>query len=155
MDKLLLRKSANGNGVFSNAKFRKGEIILELHGRLMNKKQFSNSKINYKYGMQIGKDLFIGPDGEIDDFINHSCNPNAWVMVGGKRAFLIALKDIGKGREIRFDYSLMSTDYKEKWDCDCKSKICRRKIGAFKDLPEKVKNKYTELGIVPRYNIGR
>ena len=104
--------------------------------------------------MQVGKDLFLFSTKikNIDNFINHSCNPNAYVYIKNPaQVFLVALKNIKMGQEITFDYS--TTMYNDKWiaKCNCKSKLCRGVIKEFKYLPLKIKKKYYKKSILPKY----
>ena len=42
----------------------------------------------------------MGPSGEVDDFFNHSCDPNAGLKITATKAVLVAIKDIPPGQEI-------------------------------------------------------
>lgn len=60
-------------------------------------------------------------------FVNHSCDSNLWMS----DAFtLIARRDIKPGEEITADYALWEADenWKSRWECRCKSPLCRYKI---------------------------
>ncbi len=152
MDSLILKKTRNGKGVFANKNFKKYEQIIQFHGKLLTYEQFPAHYTKMEdYCVQIGKNLYMGPSGRIDDFINHSCNPNSGPKINGKNAFLMAIKNIKKREEITWDYSTtMDEDF---WEiaCNCRSKNCRKRIGDFKYLTKKLKQKYIKLGIVPRY----
>lgn len=102
--------------------------------------------------LQVGKDLFIGPSGEIDDLINHSCEPNSAVLIENKKASLFSIKDISEGDEITYDYSLQMCDEPWTMECKCGSKNCRKLIKEYKFLPKSLKKFYLELGFVPDYN---
>jgi hypothetical protein len=103
------------------------------------------------YYLQVGDNLFLGPSGEIDDYINHSCDPNSGVVIEGKTSKLIAIETIECGEEIRFDYS--TTMYRPVlvMKCWCGSHNCREKVVDFIYLPEEVQAKYIALGVVPQY----
>lgn len=87
--------------------------------------------------IQVGKDKYLGPSGDYDDFFNHSCNPNSGIKIKGNRVILIAIKNIKKGKEITWDYS--TTMDEDEWEmcCMCKIKNCRKIIRDFKYLPKK------------------
>lgn len=151
---LILRRSKNGKGVFANKNFKKGGKIMDFHGKLLTYEQFPAHYTKMEdHCVQIGKNLYIGPSGKIDDFFNHSCNPNSGIKINGKNAVLIAIKNVKKGEEINFDYSTtMDEDFWE-IDCNCGSKNCRKRIRDFKYLNKKIQQKYIKLGIVPKYLI--
>ncbi len=151
---LILKKSTNTKGVFANKHFDKGKKIIEFKGKL-----FTYKKLPYPYNkvedhyVQISKNLYMGPSKGLDDFINHSCNPNSGLKISGKKAVLIAIKDIKSGEEICWDYSTTMNEDDWEMDCKCGSKNCRKIIRDFKHLPKLLQKKYTKLGIVPKYNI--
>lgn len=154
MKVLRLGRSSVGKSVFANKNFKKGEKIIEFKGKLFTSEQVPTpyNEVEDHY-VQIDKDLYMGPSGGLDDFFNHSCNPNSGLKVRSKRVILIAIKDIKKGEEITWDYSTTMMDDVDNWemDCMCKSKNCRKRIRDFKYLPKKIQQKYIKLGIVPRY----
>ena len=101
--------------------------------------------------VQIDKNLYMGPSGGVDDFFNHSCNPNSGLKIEGKRVILVAIKNIKKNKEIMWDYSTTMDEDDWELDCTCGSKNCRKRIRDFKYLPKEIQQKYIKLGIVPKY----
>ena len=143
----------NGKGLFAKEEIKNNSKIAEFSGKSIHWKELvkiKDMKIRNN-SVQISKSHFIISKGKIN-FVNHSCNPNAGILISGKRAILTAIKDINKDDEITFDYS--TNMYDDGWDmkCNCKSKNCRDIIKEFEELPKNVKNKYIKLGIVPNYN---
>ena len=53
---------------------------------------------------QVDEDLYMGPSGEADDYVNHSCDPNSAFLHRNGDHFLVALKPIAAGTELTFDY---------------------------------------------------
>ncbi len=152
MDTLILGQSKNGKAVFANADFKKGEGIIEFKGKLFTYKQLPTPYDEVDdYYVQIDKNLYMGPSGNLDDFFNHSCNPNSGLKIEGKRVILIATKNIKKGEEVTWDYSTTMDEDDWELDCMCKSKNCRKRIRDFKYLPKEIQQKYIKLGIVPKY----
>jgi SET domain-containing protein len=162
-EKIEVRKSKIDNlGVFAKRNIKKGEVILKFEGEIWSRKKVdkleSKNKelfeIFDKYSLQVDKDLFLFSKkiDDIDNFVNHSCNPNSYVYIKSpKEVFLIALRNLKKNEEITFDYS--TTMYNDRWTskCKCKSKICRKVIREFKYLPPKIKNKYYKKNILPKF----
>jgi hypothetical protein len=103
--------------------------------------------------LQIGPDLYIGESGQADDFVNHSCEPNAGMLIKGAEVRLIAIREITAGEQITFDYSTTMDEDDFEFDCMCGSSRCRGRIGDFKQLPAELRNGYSRLGIVPKYNL--
>ena len=83
--------------------------------------------------MQIEERFVLGSrDGRLEpaDFFNHSCEPNAGLK---GQLFLVALRDIGAGEEICFDYAMVvsesvGSDVVFTMSCNCGSARCRREI---------------------------
>ena len=100
----------------------------------------------------VGDYLYLGPSKSLDDYVNHSCDPNAALIVDDvPHVFLAALRDIEPGEEVTYDYSV--TMFNDDWEihCNCGSTICRGKIQEFMNLSPAVQNRYRALGIVPKY----
>lgn len=152
-DILTIKKSRNGKGFFIKKNISRNERVLKIAGKLItcdvddeiDEETRSNT---YRYN----KDLYLSPKGRVGNYINHSCNPNTKVEKIGKHLFIIAIKNISKGREIFFDYStLIASDDIWEMKCNCGSKKCRHKIKKFQSLPKVIKEKYISLKMVPNY----
>lgn len=152
MSDLVRRKSKiHRHGVFAKRDFRKGEFILEFRGKIYSRKDNPrgfNAKVNHY--MQVGPDAYIGPVQTVDNYVNHSCNPNARIKIESAPG-LFAIRKIKKGEEITFDYS--TTMIEEDWEirCNCGSKVCRGKIQDFRYLPKAFQKKYIQLDAVPNF----
>jgi len=149
---LIVKNTKNGRGVFANRDFKKGEIIFEFHGNFCTYEELPTpyNEVEDHY-VQIGENLYMGPSGDIDDFFNHSCDPNSGLKINDKKVFLIAIKDIKKDNEITYDYSTTMDEDDWEMDCNCGSKNCRGRIRDFKYLPPDIQKKYLDLGIIPEY----
>lgn len=101
--------------------------------------------------IQIGNNKYLGPSGQFDDYINHSCDPNTAVVLNGNWPFLISIKEIKKGDELTYDYSTTIADEWYTMNCSCHNLNCRKTIGSFERLPPEFKKKYIALGIIPEY----
>lgn len=152
MNQAILGKSKNGVGVFANKVFKKGENLFEFKGNIFSYAQlpFPYEKVKDHY-VQIDKNSYMGPSGWIDDFVNHSCNPNAGLKIENRKATLVSIKNIKTGQEITWDYSTTMDEDDWEIDCTCGSKNCRKRITDFKYLPKEVRRKYVRIGVVPQY----
>jgi SET domain-containing protein len=145
--RLAVRSGTHGRGTFTEEPIAAGERILAFSGPHLRHAQTSASTL----ALQIGPDLYVGESGGPDDFVNHSCEPNAWVRIDGTSAELRALRDIAPGEEILFDYSTTLDEDDFTMECRCGAPSCRRVVGDGKDLPAAVWERYEALGILPEY----
>lgn len=153
MNNLIKANSRHGEAVFAKSEIAKGSTLIEFKGNIFRSDEIPKiQKPEDDRYLQVGKDLYIGPSGDLDDLINHSCDPNTGLLFS-KKIILIAIKNIKKGEEITWDYSTtMDEDFWE-MDCMCEAKKCRKKIRDFKHLPADIQNYYISLGVVPEYII--
>jgi len=144
---LKLVPNSFGYGVISTVNIAAKTPVMEMTGKILT----SLDGFDPNYCLQISNNYHIGPSGSIDDEINHSCNPNCYLHIVGKRAILYTLYMIKAETEITYDYSLSSTDTYDSWkmDCRCGSFNCRKVISGFQYLSDDIKEKYKKLGIVP------
>ena len=155
-DDLILGATKRGHGVFAGRDFEKGEIISEFKGKIYSWPQGYDVPIGYKdkydpdddHFLQVDEGLYMGPSGSLDDWINHSCDPNIGVYVKGKRIFFITIRKIYRHEEITWDYSTNMDEDDWTMTCDCGASNCRKIVRDFKYLPPKTQQKYLQLGIV-------
>ncbi len=130
-----------GLSLFANRKFRNGEKISYVKGKLVDA---SNSTPE---AVQITDKKFIDTKYLVlEDFINHSCSPNTKLDI--VKRWFVAIKDIKKNEEITFNYLTTEWDMK-RWDtdfkCRCDSKNCFGQIKGFKYLSRQQKLKLKPL----------
>jgi hypothetical protein len=146
---LEIKANSLGKGVYSKISFKEGNIILKFRGKL-----HTLSEVVDKLGgpddhyLQIAKNRFLGPSGGADDYVNHSCNPNAGLFFKNNSVYLICILPINPGTEITFDYSTCVLDEGNIMECSCKEHNCRGSIAGFTALDENLRKKYIDLGIV-------
>lgn len=136
-----------GSGLFAARLIRAGETILPLHGPRYHRNDPIHDSDRGANLLQTGYRTYVllGPPAV---FANHSCDPNAGVMDSRR---LVALRDIGPGQEIRFDYSTTMDENFWTMRCRCGASTCRGTVGDFKALPRDLRRRYLELGVVPRF----
>jgi hypothetical protein len=89
-----------------------------------------------------GKIVLLGPP---DRHVNHSCDPNAYVLYEGDRSFLVARRDIAVGQEITCDYNINITGGTA-WPCHCGTARCTgTTVGDFFRLPVDIQREYRPL----------
>lgn len=133
-----------GLGVFANRDIARGEIILKFWGPIIDFKETKRRGPLECMAIQIGPDRYIDtrPPGV---FVNHSCEPNAGIRTS---RFLIALKDIRRGEEIRYDYSTTMEEGSFSMECRCGKPSCRRVVRDFSTLPAALRRSYLGRGVV-------
>ncbi len=142
-------------GVFAGERFRRGDFIVRFTGAIYGVKDLPPIvRPQDDRFVQVGIRKYMGPSGGVDDYFNHSCNPNAGLtFVTDSKINLIAIKDISPGEEITWDYSTTMDEDDWEMNCKCGAANCRRRIRDFKYLPRAIQKKYAMLGIVPAYNL--
>jgi len=132
----------HGKGVFANRRLLKDDTILEIDDSHIVNDALKLTKEQYEYELDFlanGKIVIMQPP---EKHINHSCNPNVYdKTVNGIRQ-VFAMRDIEKGEEITFDYSI--NGYNEvTFNCNCGSENCRKVYnGNFFKLPLSLQKKY-------------
>lgn len=151
---LYVADSRNGEGVFAKIKFSLGDIILTFRGRLLDYHRVNGENSNSyeaEHCLQISKQQYIGASCWIDDYINHSCDPNSGIRKIGERFVLIAIREIILGEEITFDYSTYMDENNYEIDCNCGTSKCRSRVRDFKYLPSDLQHHYHSLNVVGEF----
>jgi hypothetical protein len=98
--------------------------------------------------MQVGYDQFRLPTGSIEDFFNHSCDPNIGIRLKANGQIILALRDIAPHEELTYDFSTYQNNPHERMRCLCGAPSCRGMIGNFSSLPLALQRRYRALGVV-------
>ncbi len=102
-----VKRGLDGLGLFAGEDIKKGEMIIEYIGNILNKEEAEKVAIN-QYLFEINKNKTI--DGSvrwnIARYCNHACEEagNAESDVKKGRVFIKAIKNIKEGEEIMYDY---------------------------------------------------
>jgi hypothetical protein len=148
---LEVKNGKTGKGVFSTVRIPSNQMILEVTGPVLLTDQVKD--MNDPALLQVGPNTYIGASGDMDDYINHSCDPNCRMHIVGNRAFLYSLYVIPINGELTFDYSTTSTESIESWQmaCKCGSNKCRRLISGAQYLDPTLTSTYTNKNMLPLY----
>jgi hypothetical protein len=141
-----------GKAVFAARPFEAGSLIMKFGGEPTSGADLPKTYLGAADRfMQIDHDLYLGPSGHADDFVNHSCNPNAGIRFASYGVFLVALRPIANGEEVCWDYS--TTMHQNDWvmRCECQQRECRGYIGEFLSLPKERRTHYLAAGVVAPY----
>ena len=154
MEKYLeVKQSLNGQGIFALKKFLKDEVVFEVKGELITCDEDDEMDERIRdNSLRFDEDCYLSPEGEMGDYLNHSCEPNTGVIKRSNKLFIIAIRDIEIGEEICFDYSTnLGADDVWRMQCLCGTEGCRKTVKKFKNLPKTLQEKYISLEIVPSY----
>lgn len=127
---LTIQKSKiHGKGCFASIHFRQHQRIAEYVGERISRAEAERRRT--ASGEQCICD--VDADWSIDgsrggngtQYINHSCQPNSYVIASGGRIFIHALREIAPGEEITTDY--LYELYSDKTGCRCHAPACDEK----------------------------
>jgi hypothetical protein len=136
-----------GRGLFALREFAAGETILKLTGRRYGRDDPIHQTPVGANLLQTGWRTYILLESP-GVFANHSCNPNAGIRNGRT---LVALRTIRPGAEICFDYSTTMAENFWTMACRCGDPACRGVVEDFLRLPEPLRRRYLEQGVVQRF----
>ena len=131
----VVRSPIQGYGVVAVKAFAEDDQIAEIEGVAWR----AGDDVDDRYSLWIEDGLYFDMVDQTR-FINHSCDPNAWVDAGVTAdgqvwATIIALRPIAIGEEITYDYAF-PPDLAE--PCRCGSANCRGLIIEEDALPIRV-----------------
>ena len=148
---LFVKSCKTGKGIFTSIQLPADVPLFEVTGTIYAEKDLPDP--NHPALLQVGPNTFIGPSGGLDDYINHSCDPNCRMQVVGNRAIVYSLYVITAGAELTFDYSTTSTDTYDKWkmECACGTHKCRGTISGYHYLDPSLQEEYKNKGMIPLF----
>ncbi|MCU1268531.1 MAG: protein-lysine N-methyltransferase [Acidobacteria bacterium] len=113
-----VKRTATGLGLFTLHPIREGKRIIEYTGRLIHG---AADNLSGRYLFALGEGLTIdgSPRSNRARYMNHSCNPNAEALYGGRRLWVYAKRDLESGEAITINYG------QEYFDVFIKPKGCR------------------------------
>ena len=78
--------------------------IIEYTGPLIPNKEVEKRRGKYFFGLNSKWSVNGSPRSNTARYINHSCDPNSLALVGGRRIWVWAKRDIRPGEEITYNY---------------------------------------------------
>ncbi len=120
----------HGNGIFTKADIQKGEVLMVWGGDLFTPEDVQTGKVLEHTYCTIDDGIILGHSPEhgysVDDYINHSCDPNVWLT---NEITLVARRNIVCGEEITADLVMWwdpDDDTIPTWECLCGTAQCRK-----------------------------
>lgn len=142
----------HGSGIFTKEKIKEGEIVIVWGGVVFTADEVASNGVRPNSPVEIGEGLFLaepinGTDCE-DEYMNHSCCPNLWMV---DEVTLAAKRDIGEGEELTIDYAMFFSNsplaHLYGFKCKCGSSICRsivtRHDWKLEELQQRYKNHFS------------
>lgn len=150
-EKYFIAQCDVGWGVFAKRDIDAKEIILEIDGPQIDFAETKRRGPRECMAIQIGYNKYIDtqPPGVL---VNHSCSPNSGIR---DNRYLVALRMIRRGEEIRYDYSTTMEEQSFTMECRCGARSCRKVIRDFSTLPADVQQAYIAEKIVMGFILRR
>ena len=126
----VLKSPLDGLGCFANIRFLKNSPIAEYAGERITRSEamWRMREAAGKCISEVDADCYI--DGSIGgndtQYINHSCHPNADVLIIDGFMIVFALHDILPGEEITVDY--LNSFEEDVSVCQCRTSSCQQRI---------------------------
>jgi uncharacterized protein len=130
-----------GQGVFTRRALPRGTRVITFTGPLLKPEQAPNDL----HCLQIGHKLYMGPSGNFDDYLNHSCEPNLGFVEGSLT--ISALRDIATGEQLCWDYSTAMNEPGWSFPCRCGAGSCRGVVRSFLELSPDEKERLRPLAL--------
>jgi SET domain-containing protein len=117
----------DGRGCYATVPFKRRRKVAELAGERISRVEAAR-RMRGKRRLHIcAIDSYWNVDssrgGNGTQFINHCCEPNAFMRVVAGRIIIFALRDIEPGEEITLDYG--ETYHPDTYRCRCGAPSCR------------------------------
>ncbi|MFL9842769.1 SET domain-containing protein-lysine N-methyltransferase [Sphingomonas sp. ST-64] len=124
-----------GKAVYAICRFGEGAELMRFTGRHFHVDDIpSLMRGSDDRFVQVTPDHYMGPSGQLDDLVNHSCDPNAGLRFTDHGVILVAIRPIAAGDEVTWDYSTTLAQSNWHMICQCRAPACRRVIGNFETL---------------------
>lgn len=117
--RLRVRRASAGLGLFAEEAIPAGSRIIEYVGVRLDEAQYMASRSSYLFDVGDGVWIDGAPRWNRARYINHSCAPNCEANIEGERIFIEALRDIGPGEELAYNYGTEFFEAKIGEHCRC------------------------------------
>ena len=142
-----------GLGIFAARPFWAGEVVMvdedgDYYRNVVSYQELRRRGYDLDITLQVGPDAFKLPNGNLDDFTNHSCDPNTGIRLTDRGMIVVALRDVAAHEELTYDYSTYLNNPYESLRCLCGAANCRTVVCNFSTLPAELRHRYQALGVV-------
>jgi SET domain-containing protein len=134
------RSKIQGRGIFATRAIAEGERIIEYTGQRISPAEADkrcsddeSMRRHHTFLFSVSTRVVVdgGVGGNDARYINHSCDPNTEVVITRGRIFIYAVRAIGEGEELFYDYwyetdeSYDLDDLRRIYPCRCRAPNCR------------------------------
>ena len=138
---LIIRSSAiHAAGCYTTAPIAAGTRIVEYTGPRITKDEadllYESRPVTYLFGLGDGEIVIDGHG--IAMFIDHSCDANCETDEADGRVWIVAIRDIGAGEELTYDYNLYDGGDDLNL-CNCGSGNCRGTMYSVEEIARRKK----------------
>lgn len=130
-----------GRGVYTLFELPQGKSVMTFRGPIVHGRRLPNDTVGEpSWLLQVGSQLYMGPSGELDDEVNHSCDPNCYLLLRhdpqhpnalptGHVVVLVTRRAVPIGVELTYDYGT-TIGLDDGWSmvCRCGAPNCRRLV---------------------------
>ena len=118
LPKIVRRKSSvHGHGVFAAEPIKRNGRVIDYAGELIRndaecearEERYLRDGCIWVFRVNRAWSRDANVDGNIARFINHSCAPNCYFEVVDRTIWIRAKRDIRRGEELTYDYSIIGT----------------------------------------------
>lgn len=124
----LAESRIHGTGVFASREISPGEVVVIWGGTLLSLEDVRKGRCTEHTHVAISEAECLatplGAEKTVDDFMNHSCEPNLWMQ---DEVTLVANRAITPNEELVADYAIWLNDdsYRMSRLCNCGATACR------------------------------
>jgi len=119
---LKLGRAETGLGLFTTKPIKRSQFIAEYAGKIISGEEADLK--NSRYLFEISKNVVIDGGGRenIARYINHSCKPNCYAEIDGRRIYIYAKKLIPIGEELTYNYGKeYFNEFIKPYGCKCQN----------------------------------
>jgi hypothetical protein len=131
-------------GVRANFDMQAHSLVCQVKGLFVTRADLLSMGKMKPHCLQVDDDRYIDPEYPFYLF-SHSCNPNCGI---NSQLQLVTIKDVSKGDLLCWDYSTAMFERNWKIKCNCGDRSCRQTIVDFTLLPDELRDRYRQQGIV-------
>jgi hypothetical protein len=113
-DSLELRWDGDDASVFARTAISAGEVLIGLAHVFVTERE--------RHTIQVDATRHQAFTDEIDDYVNHSCEPNCHLDIS--RLEVVALREIAPGEELRHNYLTFEWEMASPFACHCGTASC-------------------------------
>lgn len=149
-----VRRVRNGRGLVSTRRFLPGDAVCTFRGSLVHASRlwswWERDARRAANCIRFDADRYLDPGEGLGAFANHSCRPNAMLVVRRASLQVRAIRVIRPGDEVTHDYStFLGADDCWSMRCNCGERACRGTVRRFDRLPGALLRTYVGLGAIP------